>query len=204
MHRLIRCCTVLLTGAMPILMTTGVARAQVRAVRPAPVSFDLGLTYSAEYARIVNQNCSCFWLQGVSGDVSVNFYHGLGLDVALNEGMATNIQPGVNLNKFTVAAGPRYTWSTAKRKPKHPMRFFVEGLGGMAYGSNSVFPATGGSTTTANSYSIQLGGGADLQLKRGFGLRLAQFDWIRTALPNAAANTQDDVRFGVGLSYHFK
>jgi len=201
--------TVLLTGAT--LMTTGIATSQTSAVASKPVhknSVDLGLTYTPEYARIVNQNCSCFWLQGVSGDVSVNFHHGLGVDVALTEGMASNIQPGVNLSKFTFAAGPRYTWDTAKWKhgkiAGHSGRIFLESLGGMAHGYNSVFPAPGGSIVSANSYSIQLGGGADVLLARGFGLRLAELDWVRTALPNASSNTQDDLRFGVGLSYRFK
>lgn len=208
MRSMIRC-TVLLTGAM--LMMTGMAKPRVSAASKPPAkkfSTDVGITYVPEYARIVNQNCSCFWLQGVSGDASLNFYRGLGVDVDLTDGEAKKIQPNVNLSKLTFAVGPRYTWDTAKWKngkvAGHPGRIFVQSLFGVVHGYNSVFPANGGSTTTANSYSIQFGGGGDLLLGNNFGLRVVELDWVRTALPNASSNTQDDLRLGFGFSYHFK
>jgi peptidoglycan-associated lipoprotein len=190
-----------------MLMATLTAMAQNTA--PARnLSVDVGIAWSPEYAKIVNQSCSCFWLQGVSADASVNFYRGLGLAVDLTEGMASNIQPGVNLSKFTFAAGPRYTWNLdegTKDKPgKYPARVFAQTLFGEAHGYNSVFPATGGAVSSANSYSIQVGGGIDMSLAHNFGVRIAQLDWVRTALPNTVSNTQDDLRLGFGVSYHFK
>ncbi len=199
--------TVLLAGA--IFMTTGIAMAQNYAPSARssnPFSADFAVTYAPEHARIVQKSCDCFWLQGVSGDVSLSFYHGLGLAVSLAEGTSSHIQPGVNLSKFTVAAGPRYTkvidhWSR-NEWAQHPAHVFVQGLFGEVHGYNSVFPAAGGATSTANSSSMQLGGGVDLFLTRHIGVRLFEMDWIRTALPNGASNTQNDLRVAAGLTYH--
>jgi hypothetical protein len=131
------------------------------AQNPAPpahthnLSADIGVTYSAEYGRIVQQNCACFWLQGAGGDVSVNFYHGLGLAGAVTFGTTNNIQPGVNLSKITYAASPRYTWVIARPNSAKPVgRIFGQALFGEAYGYNSVFPSATGTITAANSTSI--------------------------------------------------
>lgn len=199
-------CTVLLAGAM--FMMTGTTRAQNLASSvPAhrPFTVDLGLTYAPEYARVVNSNCSCFWLQTVSGDASLNLYRGLGIAASVSEGSASNIQPGVNLRKLTLAAGPRYTWDVAAWKANaHPTRIFAQGLFGGAFGSNGVFPAASGTTSTAHSSSIQLGGGVDLMLTHGFALRVVEADWVRTALPNTASNTQNDLRLAFGVSYRMQ
>ena len=204
MRNLIRC-TVLLTGAL--LMTTLLVGAQTTAPSHN-ISIDAGITWSPEHARVVNQSCACFWLQGASGDASVNFYRGLGAAVELTEGTASNIQPGVNLSKFTYAAGPRYSWTLGKgtgdKPAKHPARIFGQALFGQAHGYNSVFPTPNGTVSSANSYSIDLGGGIDLALAHNFGIRLAQLDWVRTALPNTSSNTQDDLRLGFGASYRFR
>ncbi len=57
-------------------------------------------------------------------------------------------------------------------------------------------------TTSANSFAVQAGGGVNLYLTRSFGIRLLQADYVRTTLPNAAANTQNDLRLAFGITYH--
>ena len=42
----------------------------------------------------------------------------------------------------------------------------------------------------------------NLYLTRSFGVRLLQADYVRTTLPNAAANTQNDLRLAFGITYH--
>lgn len=199
-------CTVLLAGAL--MITTGMARSQGTAASKAPahkVTIDTGIAFTTEYARVVNQSCSCFWLKGVTGDMAVNFYRGLGVDVAIGDGIASNILPAVNLNKFTLTAGPRYTFdsSTWKRGkiPGHPERIFVQGLVGWTHGSNSVFPVPGGVTAVQDSIASQVGGGVDVPLKQGFGIRVAQVDWTHSALPNGSANVQNDLRLSFGVTY---
>lgn len=65
-----------------------------------------------------------------------------------------------------------------------------------------MFPTTSGTTATANSFAYQLGGGYDLALVRGFGLRVVEVDYFHSALPNNGSGTQNDIRLAFGVSYH--
>lgn len=199
----------LLAGA--VILNSEAGRAQ-NAVRSNSSGFglhsvDLALTYTPERARVVNQNCSCFWLQGISGDTSLNVFHGLGLAANITYGTANNVQPGVNLSKVTFTAGPRYTWNinilARGKKQGNPSRLYAQGLFGVAHGFNSLFPAASGAVSSANSSAIQFGGGFDLALTKRFALRVADVEWVRTALPNTASNVQNDLRLGIGASFHF-
>jgi len=197
-------CILLLAGAMLVNPQAGKAQTSAPSQHASSAhSIDVALTYSPEYARVAYHNCACFWLQGVSGDASLDLYHGLGVAASLSDGTASNIQPNVNLSKLTFAAGPRYTWDMAQWKKSradgYAAQVFVQSLFGVAHGYNSVFPAPGSATSSANSVSIQIGGGLDLALGRRVGLRLAEVEWVRTALPNAAANVQQDLRLGFGV-----
>jgi hypothetical protein len=88
---------------------------------------------------------------------------------------------------------------------KHPVRFFGQALGGGARGFDGLYPEPSGPSTNASSYSLELGGGLDLELKRRrFDLRLLQVDWLRTGLPNATDNVQNTVRFGIGVVFRNK
>ena len=48
---------------------------------------------------------------------------------------------------------------------------------------------------------MQLGGGLDVTLSRGFGVRALQVDYIRTSLPNNTSNIQNDLRIAFGITY---
>jgi hypothetical protein len=49
---------------------------------------------------------------------------------------------------------------------------------------------------------MQLGGGVDVALSRGFGVRAIEVDYVRTSLPNNASNTQNDLKIAFGVTYH--
>ena len=49
---------------------------------------------------------------------------------------------------------------------------------------------------------MQVGGGMDVGIAKGFGIRALETDWIHTNLPNNAGNSQNDFRIGFGISYH--
>jgi hypothetical protein len=70
------------------------------------------------------------------------------------------------------------------------------------HGFNGLYPATSGATSSAKSLAMQAGGGLNLYFTRNFGLRLLEADYVRTVLPNGAANIQSDMRLSVGLAYH--
>jgi hypothetical protein len=42
----------------------------------------------------------------------------------------------------------------------------------------------------------------NLFFSKSFGVRLLEMDYIRTALPNSASNTQNDLRLTFGVLWH--
>jgi len=173
-----------------------------------PLSGDIAVTYSLERAKVAATACTCFWLQGGSVDAAVTLFHGLGAAVNMTGEHKSNITPGVDLDKFAFMAGPRYTvkadrWS-GRVLPRHETSVFAEALFGGMRGFNSVFPTSSGVVSSASSFSLQLGGGLNIGIARGFGVRALEVDYIRTALPNNGTNTQHDLRLAFGLTYHMK
>jgi len=172
---------------------------------PGIASADVALTYNLEQAKIASSNCGCFWLNGASAEVAVPVFRGFSAAGNFGGAAASNITPGVSLSKFSYVFGPRYTYDISRYSGiatrGHSTRLFGEALFGGAHGFNSVFPSTSGSTPTANSFAMQLGGGVDVALSHGFGVRALQLDYIRTRLPNNASNSQNDLRIAFGATY---
>lgn len=50
---------------------------------------------------------------------------------------------------------------------------------------------------------MQLGGGLNLNLGKGFGIRGLEVDYVCSTLPNNASNTQDNLRLPFGITYRF-
>jgi len=179
---------------------------------PAPksqISTDLSVTYSLERANLTPGTCGCFWLQGAGADAAVTFWKGLGLAAAFVGEHAGSVAPGVDVNKVAFTAGPRYTYTAwkghaAATDPIDPRRLqiFGQGLFGYVHGFNGAYPAAGGVTSSAGSLAIEAGGGLNLFFTRKLGVRLLQAEYVRSALPNNASNTQNDIRLSFGLVYH--
>jgi hypothetical protein len=171
-----------------------------------PLAVDVAVTYTAERAKVAGEDCGCFWLQGGSLDGAVTFFHGLGIVANLTGEHSSNIAPGIDLSKVAFMVGPRYTLNTQRwmthHSDAHAISIFGEGLFGTAHGFDSVFPSGAGLTSSANSFSMQLGGGMNVRLARGFGLRAFELDYVRTSLPNGSGNAQNDLRLAFGISYH--
>lgn len=186
---------VLLLGALAV-------PAPVIAQQQASGSVHIGepvvaVTYDLERSKTSASGVG-FWLQGGGVDAAVPLYKGLSVAGNFRGDHASNIQPGVNLGQLSYMAGPRYTFGLPH------VQVFGEGLFGGVHGFDSLFPAAGGVTNTANSYAMQLGGGLDIALRHGFGLRALEIDYVRTALPNNGTNTQNSLGLAFGLSYHFR
>jgi peptidoglycan-associated lipoprotein len=69
---------------------------------------------------------------------------------------------------------------------------------------HSVFPAASGANDSADSLALYVGGGVNLHLKHRFALRVIEVNWLRTQMPNATTNVQNNLRLGAGLIYKFK
>jgi hypothetical protein len=186
-----------------VLAFSPVARAQQE---PGPLSVDLAITYTAERAKIASTACGCFWLHGGSVNGGVSLFRGLGVAANLTGEYGSNIASGLNLGKVAFMAGPRYTlgtsrWSERFLHGKHGTSVFGEALFGFAHGFDSLFPTSTGITSSATSFSMQVGGGLNIALARNFGLRALEIDYVRTTLPNSVGNIQNDLRLAIGLSY---
>jgi hypothetical protein len=57
---------------------------------------------------------------------------------------------------------------------------------------------------SADSLALYAGGGVNLRLKNRFALRAIEANWLRTQMPNATTNVQNNLRLGAGLIYTFK
>ena len=171
------------------------ARGQSREVEPA---VEVALTYNSTMTNVTTS--STFWMQGGSVQVSSRVWGNLGIAgdvVALHTGNVNN--SGVALDLISYTAGPRYTW-----KPSHSnFTCFGEALGGVAHGANSIFPTGNHIDSSSNSIALQLGGGGNLQVSRHFIVRVVQADWLRTQLPNATTDVQNNLLLGTGIAYRF-
>jgi hypothetical protein len=173
-----------------------------------PRSIDLAATYSVERAKIASGDCGCIWLQGGSLEAAAPLFHGIGLAANFSGAHSSYVGSGLDLSVISFMAGPRYTlathrWTDRFLGEKHHTSIFGEALFGVAHGFNSLFPSSSGLiTTSATSFSMQIGGGLNIRLAKSFGLRALELDYVRTTLPNTSSNTQNNLRLAFGISYH--
>lgn len=198
--------TVLLLGALSLSL---LAQAQQQPEHKFRLqSVDLAVTYSPQVGKVAPSKSDRFWMQGGSADVAVTLYRGFGVAASLTGQHASNITPGIDVNKITFVTGPRYTYNTARWTdrllgPKHPSSVFGEALFGTVHGFNGLFPA-GGTTvkSSANAFAMQVGGGIDIALAKGFGVRALQLDYFHSRLPNNGTDSQHELRMAFGVTYH--
>ncbi len=174
-------------------------------VRLKPNTLDLALTYNAEYVRVAPGTCNCFWMQGSAAELSATLWKGWGVSAQTGFNVMSGYAPGLNLKKFDFMAGPRYLHSVYMLKggKAGTLDLFGEGLFGTAHAYDGAFPSAVGLNQTATSFSLAVGGGANLNLGRRLGWRLLQADYVRTTMPNNYSNTQNDLRLGSGLVIRF-
>ncbi|MGA2634349.1 MAG: hypothetical protein ABSF16_08950 [Terracidiphilus sp.] len=188
---------VLLVGAL-ILAGSGVWAQQSQ--RLSAVSTDLAVTFAVERSQVVPDQC-CFWFKGGGADAAVTFWKGFGLAASFTGDHASNVVPGVDVNKLSYMGGPRYTW-TRNAVGGRRWQILVQGLAGATHGFDGLYPAADAATTSANGFALQTGGGLNLRLRQHLGLRLIEAEYVRTELPNAATDRQNDLRLVFGLTYH--
>jgi len=192
--------------ALLFLAPAGLAHAQASpsvnhsAATPGTVNF----RFSEQISNAPPGSCNCFEMEGAAADVSWNLNRlggGHGASLALAADVGVEHTGGANgsaygLTLTTLTGGPRLIM------PGHKLRIFGQALFGFAHGSGE-FPDKNALVGSANSFALDLGGGADYALSRRFSLRLPQLDYVRTGLPNTSTNYQNNLRIGVGLTMHF-
>ena len=193
----------LLLGALTI--TTFATAQSAPSHDPRPVTIDLAATVIFEHSQVAQRNGNRFWPKGGGVNAAFTVWHGLGLAVDVSGEHASNIQNGVGLSKFSVMAGPRYTFNISSPgesfggRPR--LRGFVQTLFGPTHAFDSLFPGPTSLSTSATALSTKLGGGVDVAVKHGFGVRPIELGWIHSDYSNAAADVQNDFRIGFGVTY---
>jgi hypothetical protein len=191
---------VLLAGACMMAGLTVWGQDAQTSAKPTKGSLEIALVYNPLMSNVVGS--SGFWMQGGSVQVHGQFWRGLGVvaDVSGLHTANTGASPGVGLDLVTATFGPRYTWSPSSGR----YAVFGQVLAGEANGLHSVFPGTSGAHDSADSLALYAGGGVNLYLKHRFVLRAIEANWLRTQMPNATTNVQNNLRLGAGLIYTFK
>ncbi|HEY6768831.1 MAG TPA: hypothetical protein VI386_29090 [Candidatus Sulfotelmatobacter sp.] len=186
------------------LMAMAIAQAQQNW---QPLSADLAVTYTAERAKISTVACGCFWLQGGSVDAAIPLIRGLSVAGRLTGEHAASIGPGIDLSIVAFMAGPRYTFRTSRWTDRfvgsrRRTSIFGEALFGSAHGFDGAFSTSSGFKNSANSLSMQFGGGVNIRMVRNLGIRAFEMDYVRTQFRNFAGNSQNDLRVAAGVTYH--
>ena len=199
------CCCVLLASACLLSGNGASAQQNPGPSKPAPISTDLGVTYTVERGEQAPGNCGCFWLQGAGADAALTFWKGLAIAASFNSGNASNIAPNVSLKKLQFTAGPRYSytaWTGRDAAANRSLQLFGQGLFGGVHAYDGTFPAPNGVANSAGSFALEAGGGLNLLLSKSFGVRLLEADYVRTSLPNNFSNSQNDMRLAFGMTWH--
>jgi hypothetical protein len=162
-------------------------------------SMEVAVTYNPTLANTVGGYGLS--MQGASVQVHGQFFRGWGV-VADVSGLHANMLPHsmAGLDLITADFGPQYTWLPVH----HRLAVFGQFLVGETFGMNSIFPSTGGVSSSANGLALQVGGGMNLPLSSHIGVRAFEADWLRTSLPNATTNVQNNLRLGVGIFFRLR
>ena len=174
------------------------AQSAKSAAPPDDERLEFAVSYQSMLANPVGGNT--FWFQGGSAQLHGQFWHGLGTVADVAGLHAGNIGTNVNADLVTATFGPRYSWQI----PRKRCTVYGQALVGEAFGLNSVFPGASSATETANSLAIVLGGGVNYSLRPRLSLRILDANWVRTQLPNATTNVQNNLRIGAGLVLRIK
>jgi hypothetical protein len=121
---------------------------------------------------------------GWNGSLTGNFKHVLGITADFS-GVYNSRRADSSVYTYTV--GPVLTARLPVIQP------FVHALFGAATLS------TNGTNTTA--FAMLVGGGLDLGLRKGIGLRLIQADWLMTQFGNATQNSQGRASAGLVIKF---
>jgi hypothetical protein len=166
------------------------------------------IVFNVERAQVAQAGSPSFWLKGGAMDASTTVWKGLGIAANLTGEHAANVSGNVSLGKFAYMFGPRYTFHAPRYRgsmtEKRGAEIFGEALFGDVHAFDSTFPGTNSVQTSANGFSMQMGGGVDIHLAKGLGLRALEVDWLHTNLPNNASNTQNDLRLAFGMSWRWQ
>jgi len=158
------------------------------------LALDIGGSYTAIHANAPPAQCGCFYMTGFSASVAVKASHGIGFVFDYGRTNNSNVNGTThNLTLATYMQGVRYSILQS-----HKLVPFGEALIGFGHTqSNYVIDHN------ATGFAYAGGGGVDLKVSSRFDVRPVEFLYLKTDIPNAVNNRQNQYRMSAGLIYHF-
>jgi hypothetical protein len=169
-----------------ILLTASFARAQ----SDSKVDVFGGYSY---FNQDTNGATDRLNLNGWTASATYNFHKYLGATAEFSGeyGSPTIASVSTTDHQHTFLFGPTVNFLRTDK-----LTLFGHALFGVADSSLSV----AGVSSTDNGFAMALGGGADYNLNKRFGVRLAQVDWMRTSV---FGTDQNNFRYSGGVVVHF-
>jgi hypothetical protein len=155
---------------------------------------------------VVSAQC-CFWIQGGGVEAAVTFWKRLGIAASVAGDHVSDVITDIDVNKISYVAGPRCTYSVWT----YPITVLGQcpATRSSAKGSSAACTASMASILPVRPPSrvptrVCASDQRRLQLlpTRNWGLRVLETDYVSTALPNNAADRQNDLRLSFGVTYH--
>ncbi len=129
-----------------------------------------------------------FSLNGWNAQATYNFNHWLGATADFGGYYGSPFQ--TSANDYSFLFGPTVNLRVPHVTP------YMHAL----FGVDRFHVDLAGGSGTDSAFASAVGGGLDVPIKGGFGLRAAQVDWLRT---NHFSNSQNNMRFSTGVVYRF-
>jgi outer membrane immunogenic protein len=155
---------------------------------------EVGANYNYIHANAPPGHCGCFGLNGGSAMFLMNITPRWSGVADITVAHASQVDgTAQNITIINYLFGPRYTRRMHSRYVPYAQVLF----GGAKEDVNFQF------TINRQSFGLLGGGGVTTRLKHGFGVTIAEVDYVYTRIPNATNNTQNNIRIVTGMTYHF-
>ncbi|MBW4039729.1 MAG: hypothetical protein HIU91_12845 [Acidobacteria bacterium] len=187
--------------AVVLLFGATVATAQSAFMGQQPAyRADVAATYQWVRTNTPNGTCNCFALSGgsVSGSWRLTPMVSGVVDLSLDH--ASNVLgSGESLTLSSYMAGPRFRLLQSWQHGAHTPEPYAQILLGAAHAGGGA----AGAGDRSNVFVARAGGGMDLNLARGFAVRLFQVDYYLTDFANDGNNHQNNLLVETGLVYRW-
>lgn len=158
----------------------------------------LSFNYTAMIGNAPPGTCGCFLLNGGSSEQVFHLWKNVAA-VAQVTGSRTDTVPQAQqgLSLITYMAGPRYSFSIARR-----LTIYGQVVFGGVHGFDSYFPRNDAqSTGAANSLAFAPGGGIEIGVRDWLSVRAVEAEFLVTHLPNDLNDHQHNLRMSSGIVF---
>lgn len=176
---------------VPCLMMTVMAYAQAPTAITVP-----HYEVSGSYSYVRAESNGGFNLNGASATFAHRFTDNLSVLADVGGYKFGGLPPGLSSSMYMYLFGPRFSVRKWDR---------VIPFGQVLFGAGRLNANSGGIDAGDNSFAMSFGGGADLNIRRRWAVRMFQADYLLTrfAHTDGSSATQNDIRISTGIVYRF-